>query len=700
MLHVHLDIETKSRRDLGAVGARKYFLCPAFKIIWLSFAIGDGEVVTLDMYNEPYPGYMLEKYAPEVLAMLRSKEVGRFLFWAWNAPFEILGLMRYLGIEITLENWRCAMVLAGYYGLPRGLGECAKVLNLDTLKDSEGNKHIAMFSVPQKKRKERYGFNEWVLPEMEPAKWQDYGRYNKQDVIVERAVVHYCWQFEAPPDSEWLYWRQNENVNARGMFIDVPFVRECIAVCDKYLQGITDAIYQLTGLINQSDTEVKKWIEGRGIHMPSLAKDYLADNVNPELLPPEVARLLELRSAKSKTSLSKFQTALDYLCPDGRIHDQIQHYGADTGRFAGRGFQPHNVPKTFSYEGIIKKNCKRLGVPFHVIEEMVGNALQVAKDAINSGAGEIFYRDVTSIVGRMQRPAIVAEGDNLLVPCDYSSIEARVLAWVAGEEWMLEAFRDGKDIYVVMAARMNNIPEADVTSEMRDKGKRAILALGYQGWVGAMITSGALRAGMKEEELPDVCKGYREASPAIAAPRYKWHYGVKRENPNAGLWGKLERCAAFVISTKQAYTLELPYCKIEFSFEQGNMFIRLPSGRRLCYHNAHMVGETIRYMGLKTIPGTTKRIWGAIDLYGGLITENIIQAMARDCLVWVMDQFHRDGLPIVLHVHDEVVGEVPGFLAPETLVYMEHYMQRTPQWANGLPLKAKGFITHFYCKEG
>jgi DNA polymerase len=699
MIHVHLDIETRSRRDLPSVGARKYFLCPAFKIIWLSFAIDDGEVITLDMYNEPYPGYMLQKFAPHILEMLKSKEVGRLLFWAWNAPFEILGLMQYLGIEVEMQNWRCAMVLAGYLGLPRALGDAAKVLHLDTLKDSEGTKLISLFSKPQTTRKQKYSFAEFVLPEWEPEKWANYGRYNNQDVVVERAVVKHLSQYPGPSDTEWLYWRQNEEVNARGMFIDVPFVNACIDVCARYLQGITTQIEALTGLTNQSDQQIKAWIEARGIHMPSLAKDYLIDNVNPDLLPPEVNKLIELRGAKSKTSISKYQTALDFLCPDGRIHDQIQHYGADTGRFAGRGFQPHNVPKTFSYENLIKRNAKRLGVPEAAIKELVGDALQVAKDAILSRAGELFYTDVTAVVGKMQRTAIVAEEGKMLVPCDYSSIEARMLAWVAGEEWQLEVFRTHGKIYEATAAQMYNKALEDVTGEEREKGKRATLALGYQGWTGAMITSGALRAGMTEDELPGVCKAWRTANPAIAASAKIWKYGRAMDNPSPGLWAKLEHCARYVILTQQSYTLQLPYCSIGFSFERGNMFITLPSGRRLCYHGAHCVGDVIRYMGMKTIPGTTKRIWGSIDLYGGLITENIIQAMARDCLVWVMDLMHRDGLPIVLHVHDEVVPEVPGHLAEQTLVYMEHLMSQTPLWAKGLPLKAKGFITHFYCKD-
>lgn len=699
MIHIHLDFETRSRRDLPTVGARKYAKCPAFKIVWVSWAPGDSPVQTMDTYHEPRPGYVVQKMAPMLWDALTTQEVGKYIIWAWNAPFEMRACEEYYGIKLQPLNWRCAMVLAGYLGLPRKLGEAAKVLHLETLKDSEGTKHITMFSKPQTTRKQKYGFAEFVLPEWEPVKWADYGRYNSTDVVVERDVVHYCWQYPGPSAEEWLYWRQNEEVNARGMFIDVPFVNACIDVCARYLGGITQQIEALTGLTNQSDQQIKAWIEARGIHMPSLAKDYLIDNINPDLLPPEVNKLIELRGAKSKTSISKYQTALDFLCPDGRIHDQIQHYGADTGRFAGRGFQPHNVPKTFSYEGLVKRNAKRLGVPEAAIKELVGDALQVAKDAINSRAGEIFYTDITAVVGKMQRPAIIAEEGNLLVPCDYSSIEARILAWVAGEEWMLEAFHAGKDIYVVMAARMYGIPESEVTSEMRDKGKRAILALGYQGWTGAMITSGALRAGMTEDELPGVCKAYREASPAIAAPAKVWKYGRATDNPSPGLWAKLEYCARYCILAKQALTLDLPYCSIGFTFEGDNMFITLPSGRRLCYHGARCVGDVIRYMGMKTIPGTTKRIWGSVDLYGGLITENIIQAMARDCLVWAMDICHRDGVPIVLHVHDEIVPEVPGPLAARTLVYMEHLMSKTPLWANGLPLKAKGFITHFYCKD-
>lgn len=699
MRHLHLDWETKSRRDIKTVGARKYMECPDFSIIWASWAWDDQPVQTVDMYNEPYPGYMLLRFAPDVMEAIRRQDVGDFLIWAWNAPFEILALYYYLGIEVHLENWRCAMVLAGYFGLPRKLGEAAKALNLDQLKDARGTQLINLFSVPQSKPKKKYNNAMWVTPELAPVEWQEYGQYNAQDVVVERAIVQYCLQWPGPSDTEWLYWRQNEAVNARGMFIDVPFVNACIDVCDEYLTGMREQWDALTGGINpKSNPQVVAWAASQGVHVPSLAKDYLIDNVDMALLPVNVARMLEIRGAFSKTSISKYQTALNFICRDGRIHDQIQHYGADTGRFAGRGMQPHNLPKTFSNENIIKRNAKRLGVDPEAIEALVGNALETAKDAITCGAGALIYKDVTAIVGKMQRTAIVAPPGYVLVPCDYSSIENIMLAWVAGEEWQLDVFRRKGDIYKATASRMFNVAEEDVTGEQRDKGKRATLALGYQGWVGAMITSGALRAGMTEDELPAVCKGWRETSPAIAAPLKIWDRGVQRDNPSPGLWAKLEFAASYVIRTGQAYTVSLPYCSIGFSMELGNMFITLPSGRRLCYHNAHAVGNVLRYVGLRTIPGTTRKVWGDVDLYGGLITENIIQAMARDCLVWCMDIMHRDGLPIILHVHDEIVAEVLAEFGSQVLAYMQHKMSLTPPWADNLPIRAEGFVTPFYCK--
>lgn len=698
MRHLHLDWETKSREDITLVGARKYSQCPDYAIIWASWAWDDEPVQTVDMYNEPYPGYMLQRFAPDVMEAIRSMTVGEFLIWAWNAPFEIFGLFYYLGITVHLENWRCAMVLAGYFGLPRKLGEAAKALNLETLKDSEGTKLITLFSKPQTPTK-KYNNAMWITPAMEPVKWQDYGRYNAQDVVVERAIVQYCLKWPGPSDTEWKYWRQNEAVNARGMFIDVPFVNACIDVCHDYLQGMRVQWDALTGGINpKSNPQVKAWALSQGVNVPSLSKDYLIDNVDMSLLPANVAQMLEIRGAFSKTSISKYQTALNFRGPDGRIRDQIQHYGADTGRFAGRGMQPHNLPKTFSNDGVIKRNAKRLGVAYEAVKALIGDALQVAKDAITCGAGALIFKDVTAVVGKMQRTAIIAPPGFVLTPSDYKSIEARMLAWVAGEEWAIQVFRTHGLIYEATAARMFNVLLEEVTSEMRDKGKRATLALGYQGWVGAMITSGALRAGMLEAELPAVCGGWRNANPAIAGPKYLWSKGVKRLNPSPGLWVKLEDAARYTIGTGQPYTVQLPYCSIGFSLEHGAMFITLPSGRRLCYQNAHAVGEVIRYEGLKTIPGTTKKIWGAVDLYGGLITENVIQAMSRDCLTWCMDLMHEDGLPIILHVHDEIVAEVQEQIGAEVLEYMEQLMSLTPPWAEGLPLAAEGFVTTFYCK--
>lgn len=683
MIRVHLDWETLGTRELSETGARKYMQDPEFRIILASFAFDDEQVHTLDMYHEPYPGYMLERHAPELLHALRSTTVGEYEIWAWNAPFEILGALHYLGITPTLENWRCSMVAAGYVGLPRKLGEAAKALNLDTLKDSEGTKLINLFTKPQRKPRKKYNFARWVTPEMARAEWVRFCSYNNTDVVVERNITRHTFKFKPMPPEEWRYWRVNEAINARGMRIDVPFVNACIDICEDYMTGINSEFAELTGGANpKSNPQVRAWALSRGVDIPSLAKDYLTDNVDMKLLPPDVARMLELRGAASKTSISKYYTMLNMLCDDGRIHDQIQFYGADTGRYAGRGVQPHNMTKTFSNENIIKSNAKRLGVPHSAIEYWVGNALETAKDAILSGAGALCYRDVTAIVGKLQRTAIIAAEGHVLIPCDYASIENKVLAWAAGEEWALDVHRKGGDIYVATAARMYSVPEDAVTGDMRDKGKRATLALGYQGWVGAMISSGAIRAGMTEDELPEVCRGWRNVNQKIVA-----------------FWRQVETAAKHVVSKRTMYRLRLPYCEIVFSFENGNMFITLPSGRRLCYHQAHVHGDAVRYMGMKTLKGTTTKIWGAIDLYGGLITENIIQAIARDCLAWAMDIMHHDGLPIVLHVHDEIVPEVPAEVAGQVLVYMEHLMSSTPLWANGLPLKAKGFITPFYCKE-
>lgn len=699
---LHIDIETYCDVDVSNVGVYRYAEDPSFKIILFAWRWDDGPVRVLDTYNDSYPG---ESIPLDVWAALcdMGEENEDLEIWAHNANFEMVCIGTYYGVPLNPRKWFCTMVAAAYLGLPLGLDKLGQVLRLSEQKDSKGKALISFFCGPVKvfgpkpKDGSKKPFT-WAvnLPKDHPEKWRQFKGYNAQDVRVECEVHSYVLKFPGLPDFEREYWLQDQQINANGVTIDRGFVDAAIELNKNFLADVHAEMIELTGVTNPNSLpQLKRWINGEvDIPITSLNKDYIKDNIDVSELPDVVARLLELRALGSKTSISKYDKMVDYVCNDGRIRGLFQYYGANrTGRYAGRGVQLQNLKKTSTDIKKLIKEASVKGVTYSPdqIRKLRGDslaqpgALVTAKEAVRQGVADLLYEDVPDVISKLVRTALVAAPGKTLCISDFAAIEARVLAWIAGEEWVLDIFKTHGKIYEATAANMFNVPLESVTkgSAMRDKGKVATLALGYQGASGAMITMGALREGLTEAELPAIVSAWRAANPKI----------VK-------LWRDVEAAARHVISKKTSYTLIRPYCTLKFSYERGYMFITLPSGRRLAYYGAHIEdGRKIRYWGLDQV----KKIWVKMDAYGGLLVENITQAIARDCLTDAMFRMNLSKeliIFIIMHIHDEIVAEADDDQAEETLKAMGDIMSVSPVWASGLPLEGDGFISKYYKKDG
>lgn len=669
---LHIDLETYCELPLTgtkAVGGFRYTQHPSFEILMLAYKWNDGPEYCVDIAAG-------EEVPAEVWDALEDPNVIKY---AHNAPFEMACFAYGCGVDIDPSQWRDTMIMAAYLGLPLALDKVAKVLRLADQKDARGKRLIKLFCEPVAKPKKKDAFRVRNLWHHLPEDWADFKDYNVQDVRVEYAIHKYCQRYVPVPAIEWEYWALDQRINMAGVTIDVSFVRAAITSNNNFQRRTHDAIRELTGIENpNSMPQIKQWLSGQGFDIPSLNKEFFMD-VDLSEFPPNVARLFELRKLASKASISKYDCMLRYLCADGKNHGLFQFYGANrTGREAGRGVQPQNLKKTFSNAEDIEAVAREMGVRFEDVLAIVGDALETAKEAVRKGLADVLYSDVPDIISKLVRTAIVPRAGHLFAVCDFSAIEARVIAWLAGEDWVIEVFKTHGKIYEATAANMFNVPFESVTkgSAMRSKGKVATLALGYQGAVGAMLTMGALREGILEEEIPALVKAWRRANPEI----------VK-------LWRKVESAAKHVLEKKSRYTLKLKYTQLVFSYERGYLFIELPSGRRLSYYGASLRSNKIIYYGLDQKTGG----WVLQDSYGGKMVENITQAIARDCL---FDSMYRlKNLDLRMHVHDEIVAEALAEEADETLEVMEKVMAVSPLWCNDLPLRGDGFVTKFYKKD-
>ncbi|WP_069648963.1 DNA polymerase [Caloranaerobacter ferrireducens] len=644
-----IDIETFSSVDLTRCGVYKYTESPDFEILLFSYAFDDEEVTVIDLAQG-------EKVPDEVMMALTDSAI---IKTAFNANFERTCLAKYFNIPMPPNQWRCSAVHALTLGLPGSLEGVAKCLNLSQQKMKEGKALIRYFSVPCKPTKAN-GERTRNFPKHDIEKWQNFKDYCKRDVEVERVIRK---KLESYPmiEKELRLWQLDQKINDTGVRVDKVLVDNAIK-CDRAYQDklLKEAIH-LTGLENpNSPAQLKEWLEKEGIKIESLSKEKVVELLE-QTKNPKIKRVLELRQDMSKTSVKKYEAMDRSMCSDERIRGLLQFYGANrTGRWAGRLVQIHNLPRN---------NMKDLSL-----------ARQLLKDG-DYGTLELLFDSVPDLLSQLIRTAFIPSENSRFIVADFSAIEARVIAWLAGEKWRMDVFNSHGKIYEASASQMFKVPIESITkgSSLRQKGKIAELALGYGGSKGALIAMGALNMGLTEEELSELVSAWRKSNPNI----------VK-------LWWDLEMAAIKSVKEKSVVTMQYG---LKFYYKNGMLFIRLPSGRNLAYVRPRIEiderfnKEMLTYEGIEQ--GTKKR--RRLSTYGGKLVENITQAIARDCLAEAMLGLDEAGYNIVFHVHDEVVLDVPNGIG--SLEEVKEIMGRFIDWAPGLPLKADGFETEFYKKD-
>lgn len=658
-----LDGETFGALPFGnkdSVGAYKYASHPSFKMLMLSYKWDDEPTELIDFARG-------EKAPKWLIAALLDPRVLKI---AHNANFEIITLGVWFGIELDLSQWYCTMVGAAGLGLPLGLEKVAEVLKLPIQKVKRGKELIGLFCGVIKKPKKKYGMRPVNGPDDLPEEWEEFRNYCIADTDVEYLLFRYLMRFKGVlPEHEWRLWELDQEINARGVYIDVPFVQAAISERDKIQASVNEDIANLVDTDKPNSGKVlRDWItEQMGEECKSIKKTELDEMLKSEFTPKEVKELIELRKEASKTSASKYDTIMRMLDDDNRVRGLFQFLGANrTWRWAGRGVQLQNLKKTFNNEKIKD-------------EILAAMQLQNGKDAVLTGIVDLLYTDPLDTISRLIRTSIVAAPDCELVACDFAAIEGRVTAWLAGEDWVLDIFHTHGKLYEATYGKMFNVPMESVgRGRERDIGKVASLALGFGGGAGALITMGALRMGIKEEELEPIKTGYRRTVPRIVR-----------------LWDDVKKAAVHAIRNKTTVVLKRKYVSLRFTYERGYLFITLPSGRRLAYFNAEVSDKgELTYWGLDQV----KKVWRKDRTYGGKLVENIVQAIARDCLAEAMVKVARKAR-IILHVHDEIVVEVTRGNGRAALEFMKQIMAITPVWAKGLPLKAEGWVGPFYKKD-
>ncbi len=634
--HLHIDIETFSSENLPKCGVYRYSQSPDFQILLLTYGFDDEELVTIDLASG-------EKLPAEFISALDDPGI---LKYAHNATFEMVCLSRYLGHWLDPYQWRCSMIMASYNTLPLKLADVAVALNVTERKMEEGKDLIRYFSVPCKPTKTNGGRTR-NLPGDAPDKWELYKKYNKQDVETERAVVRELEKYPVP-DSEWKLFALDQIINRRGVRIDKPLVKAALAVDKEFTDKAYQRAQEITGLSNPSSViQLKAWLADQNMPMETLAKKFVQEKVKDAK--GDVAELLRLRLELSKASVKKYEAMARTVCKDGRVHGVTQFYGASrTGRWAGRLVQLQNVPQN------------------HLPD------LDAAKAIVKTGDVdliEMLYGSVPNTLSELIRTAFIPKDGCRFLVADFSAIEARVLAWHAGEEWVLEEFRGKGKIYEATAARMYHVPADSIVKGnpnyiYRQKGKQATLACGYGGSVGAMKNMGAT---MPDEELLEIVTAWRAANPHIVA-----------------FWSAMDRTARKVVDQKTT----LQCGKVTLFWKEGCMFMKLPSGRMLCYRG---ISYTTNRFGNPSLcyymPNNTGKM-DPVETYGATLVENCTQSIARDLLANAMLNLEAAGYPIVFHVHDEVILEVP--IGQGSLDEVCNIMAMPPAWAPDLPLKAAG----------
>ena len=640
-----IDIETFSEVNLKKSGVYPYAESKSFRLLLFSYSRDGGPVQTLDIAS----GQVIPQ---EIVSMLSNPDI---LKVAHNSIFERTCLSCYLGLKLPPEQWLDTMVLAASLGLPSSLDDVGKALGLSQQKLETGQDLLRYFSKPCKATKANGGRTR-NLPLDAPVKWSQFVAYNQRDVGVAVAVFQRLQKYAQPISENNIYWL-DQRINDRGVQVDMALVNQAVAFEQRYRQGTMETARELTGLENpNSAAQLKRWLSEQGIHTDSLRKTDVA-HILETSYSGEVSSALKLRQTLSKSSVSKYVAMKHSVCADGRIRGLFQFYGANrTGRWAGRLVQVQNLPQNHMPD----------------LEEARNLVLTGDYDAVSER-----YSSVMGVLSELIRTAFIPREGCLFYVADFAAIEARVLAWLAGEKWRQDAFAAGTDIYCASASQMFGVPvvKNGINGELRKTGKIAELALGYGGKVQALKNMGALEMGMKEEELSSLVETWRASNPCITQ-----------------LWSAIESAAReCLLSGKETETHGL-----RFRYRSGVLFILLPSGRHIAYPRPHFTrndfgSEVIAFMGTKG-----KGSWSVLETYGPKLTENVVQAISRDILAEAMLRLDAKGFEIVMHIHDEVVIE-----APPTTSLKEIYsiMEVTPDWADGLLLRADGYICKYYKKE-
>lgn len=646
MKNLEIDIETFSSVNLSKAGVYRYVESPNFEVLLFGYSVDGGEVKVIDLACG-------ERIPQEVQDALEDASVTK---WAFNAQFERICISKFLGYEhgtyLKPDSWKCSMVWSAYMGLPLSLEGAGAVLGLEKQKLTEGKDLIRYFCTPCNPTKSNGGRTR-NLPQHDMEKWERFKAYNIRDVEAEMQIQSRLQKFPVP-DFVWDEYYLDQEINDRGILVDTDFVEKCIEIDKVSREKLMTKLQELTSLDNpNSAVQMKEWLSDNGVETETLGKKVVVALIDE--VPGDISEVLSLRQKLAKSSVRKYQAMQNSVCADGRVRGMFQFYGANrTGRFAGRLVQLQNLPQN------------------HMEDLAEARALVRCGDYDSL---EFLYDDIPDTLSQLIRTAFIPTVNKTFIVADFSAIEARVIAWFAGESWRADVFAKGGDIYCASASQMFGVPveKHGVNGHLRQKGKIAELALGYGGSVGALKAMGALEMGLTEEELPELVSAWRSSNPNIVR-----------------FWWDVDNAVKKAIKQKTTTATH----GIHFSCRSGMLFITLPSGRVLSYVKPRIGenkfgGESVTYEGV----GSTKK-WDRLESYGPKFVENIVQATSRDILMYDMKTLRC--CRIVAHVHDEIIIEAESCMSLEAVC---EQMARVPKWAKGLLLRADGYTCDFYKKD-
>lgn len=656
MEHLSIDIETKSSVDIGKAGLYRYAQSDDFEILLFAYRYGNEDVQIIDLAQG-------EKIPDKIVEDFRNPQIVKH---AYNAAFEWY-CMNKAGYETPLCQWKCTMIHGLYCGYAAGLDATGKAIGLpqDKRKLTTGKALIRYFCAPCKPTKNN-GKRTWNLPKHAPEKWELFKEYCKQDVVTESAILRRLDAFPVPEEEETL-WQMDIRMNAFGVKVDTALISGALQINDHSTELLENEARAITGLRNpNSSVQLLDWIHDNGVEMDNLQKVTVTEKLSDDL-PDDVRRALEIRQQLGKTSIKKYVAMDTAKGKDDRVRGLTQYYGANrTGRWAGRLVQMQNLPRNYI--------------------KTLDYARKLVKDR-NYGGIKLLYGNVPDTLSQLIRTAFIPSEGNKFVVADFSAIEARVIAWLAGETWVNDVFATHGKIYEATASQMFHVPIEKIAKgnpeyALRQKGKVATLALGYQGGANALIAMGALNMGLSEEELPDIVHRWRNANPRIR-----------------DLWYAVEEAALLVMQTAQPQAIYNLIFNLESDIVYGQNFltVQLPSGRKLYYPRPFLKENQFGKLAIHYYTvGQQTRKWEVTSTYGGKMTENIVQAIARDCLAETLRRIDAKGLQVVFHVHDEVIIDAP---MGTTVDEICNLMAEPIPWAPGLILKGAGFESNYYMKD-